>query len=154
MTQLDLTLLPGYRAARRVNGDRFTLSNWLEWYATIELAAAFSKLFWPDFVEWRGCILLADAFSEQNAEEWWRTFHGDVQRVEDMINHTHLCDLFPNDHGFHTIDKGVTDYLGTTLVAMWTARLHQLFPDRDFDVIFDDYEDGSEPIVVVTQRVA
>jgi hypothetical protein len=148
---LDTSLLPTYRRERDEIGEHYTLLNFVATHGTVEFAVAFSKLFWPDFVERRGCIILADGFTEEGFEQWWVALDADVMRIEMMMNHTHLGDVFLNASDLDTIDEQVIDYLGHLLVDMWTARVGSLFPDRQFVVEYM-WDLGDWPTIYLYQK--
>ena len=97
------------------------------------LVAPFSSLFWPRFVEHRGCVLLVERFDPQNFERWWEELDGDHARVERVINHVHLWDLFVNDES-DLADESLSE-LAAVLSYTWRASLEAAFPSRAFDVI-------------------
>ena len=58
-----------------------------------QLAIAFSRLFWPEFVEHDGCVLYAD-FSLESYRGFFTSCKGNRAAVEGMMNHRHILDLF------------------------------------------------------------
>lgn len=106
-----------------------------------QLAADFSKLFWPDFVEVDGYVLLAEQFEEADVAQWRQQFGDDRKAVESMVNHVHLYDLFNNTGNTHK--TALADYLGRVLVICWRRALAEAFPDKRFTVEYatdpDDY---------------
>jgi len=67
--QLDTSLLPQYQEFRAYDSN-LDLWNYLAMVGNYQMAAAFSKLFWPDFVEVEGCVLLAEHFDAKNFKHW------------------------------------------------------------------------------------
>jgi hypothetical protein len=105
----------------------------MEWlYATgsVEQALACSDLFWPEFVEHEGCV-----FMERVADSFrgWSESLGDPSKVEAMLNHRHICDLFERESS-HNMMIG----LGRVLRDAWTIKLARDFPERRFAVEFYD----------------
>src|SRR5438067_1937163 len=83
----------------------------------IGLAAVFSKLFFPDFVEVRGCVILAEHYEATNFQRWWRELDGKRSALERTLNHTHLYDLF-DDNDVSSSDGAslqVYEYVASTL---------------------------------------
>lgn len=55
------------------------------------MAIAFTKLFWPDFVEHKGEIFFKEAFDVQIYEEWEAKFGDDIADIERVMNHRQGC---------------------------------------------------------------
>lgn len=48
-----------------------------------------SKLFWPEFIEHRDCILRGDAFSQEHFDGFMTATKHDKRSVEHVVNHLH-----------------------------------------------------------------
>jgi hypothetical protein len=132
---------------------RYSLQNYIESRGSFELAVAFGNLFWPDFLEHKGCILRADVFDEENFERWWREKNGDTKAIECALNLVHVEELVPSDTT--QLDEGVYKYLCQTLAETWLARVTSLYPDRQFVVSCtgcDDAEPEGGPTVYLYQK--
>ncbi len=105
-----------------------------------QLAVAFSSLFWPMFVEVEGCVFLQERYDPSNFREWWRKLCGDARRVEGIVNHVHLWDLFDLDE--QSVPEEALQDLAEILSLTWACALRSQFPDRSFDVRVD--LDGTE----------
>jgi hypothetical protein len=71
----DPSLLPdlsGWQSSRPPS-----LREYLSIRGDYELAVAFATLFWPEFVEVDGCVLLGDNLGKTTFEEWSDAFEGD-----------------------------------------------------------------------------
>jgi len=106
--------------------------SWSGSYATgsVEQALAYSELFWPEFILHEGCVLLEripDSFPT------WTESLGDSTKVEAMLNHRHISDLFHRDASHDVMIR-----LGRVLKYAWTLKLARDFPDRRFAVEFYD----------------
>ena len=73
------------------------------------LAYGFASLFWPDFVEVDGALILAEMYTEEGFQNWYSHFNGDLTAIEKMINHVHLEDLFVNARRDDDLDGQVLD---------------------------------------------
>jgi hypothetical protein len=121
--------------------DDLTPVGWL-WFAGIPgQAVAYAELFWPEFVEYEGCVLLA-APDPANFREWMASTKGDRRAVEAVLNHQHVTDLFGERGAAMSREQVV--HLGRRLRDMWAAKLAQDFPGRRFVVSFP--EDGRESL--------
>ena len=120
--------------ATYLDGEPGTVEMWLNWIGRYDAAVAYASLFWPEFVEVDGCVLLGPGVPESYAE--WKASHpGDPSAIEATLNHLHLGDLFsqaprPN--------AAVLLHLGCLLRETWSAKLARDFPDRAFVVEFQD----------------
>ncbi|MGK7902281.1 MAG: hypothetical protein AB4352_12875 [Hormoscilla sp.] len=142
-TILNADQLPDFQQWQKVNNDDFSLWDYLFGVASVEMAIAFTKLFWPDAIEHEGGIFLSEAFERQNYEQWKATLGNDITSIEQVINHQHIDDLLPGSQ-----DVGTENilYLGKAIAQMWQSRLQQLYPQRCFQVNCDRVDDS----VVVT----
>ena len=136
---LDATILPIYQQWKR-NGEWLSLWDYATMRGDPDLAAAFSKLFWPDFVEVEGCVFLEERYRRASFAEWDTLFQGDRQRIEAMINHTHIYDLFLNTGAEVTYSLELYEYLAQVLIVTWKHALQTAFPTKSFT-----FEYGTEP---------
>jgi hypothetical protein len=149
--ELDRKHLPDYNLLRSEADWDYTLRNYVESRGSVELAVAFAKLFWPDFVEHRGCVLLSDGFTRENFAEWWDRLGGDCAAIERELNHLHVSDLVPSDKT--ELDLSVYQFLGATIAEMWSSRVRAQFPNRRFIVRLEDADDAATgaPTVLLYQ---
>ena len=130
-TNLQLEQLKNYQLWRKANGEAFTLLDYLYGVANIELAIAFTALFWPEFTEHKGGVFFAIGFSEQLYDQWHEALKGDLVGIEQVMNHRHVADLLPGSE--NTSSENVL-YLGQKIAEMWESRLARLYPKRRFSV--------------------
>jgi hypothetical protein len=142
---VDPMTLPRAVKWKASRGGNAGLCEFLSDEAGATLALAFAALFWPRFVESRGCVLLAERYDEANFDEWWRRTNGSCRQIEAALNHLHLWDLFdPAEEGIP--DEGLLDLAGI-LTASWAAALREQFPGRQFSVSVSDGEGDYGPTV-------
>ena len=117
-------------------------------------ALAYSKLFWPDFVEFEGMIFLKESIGD---EEDRSRIRGALARfptrkeIEQSFNQFLIPDIFFSA-GLGTTTDDENLYLAERLAEMWEARLARLFPDRKCAVDLQLPEDtGEGPTIVVYQ---
>jgi hypothetical protein len=120
-----------------------TPAGWLYQTGSIGQAIAYAALLWPAFVEYDGCVLLADRLDPANFRDWMGSTKGDRRAVEAVLNHTHIADLFCPGGVEPTREQVV--HLGRALRDMWAAKLALDFPGRRFAVTFP--EDGCDALV-------
>lgn len=118
--------------------DDLTPTGWLAHVGSLGQAIAYAELFWPEFVEHEGCILLAFRLDAANLRQWLEATGGERRAAEAVINHTHILDLFVEHEVEPTREQVV--HLGRVLRAMWSAKLRAQFPGRAVVVSFPDEE--------------
>ena len=139
---MDLSKLPqleGWMASAGFDPRTFILST-----TTVAEAAATSLLFWPDFIEYRGCVFLRFVFDEQTIDNWFSELKGDGKAVESVANHVHLWDVFAAKTD---AENRVLAGLASRLAQMWNAALRFSFPDRKFVVTVTDDSNDYGPTV-------
>jgi hypothetical protein len=148
---LDTKLLPDFSKLKSEVDWDYSLQNYIETRGTLELAVAFSRLFWPEFIARNGCIVRADGFSPENFDRWWTETGGNRRSIECSLNVVHVADLVPSD--VTELDPSVLDYLGSAIAEMWHARLGQLFPQRRFEVKYSPISDQADSGSVVAYQL-
>ena len=108
-----------------------------------DVVVASARLLFPVFVEHDGGVFLDDHFSQESYAEWKSTL-GDTSRVEDMLNHRHVYDLFMTPEEV-TEDsfEGVARLMAQTL----ELALRVCFPHRRFNVYVSNDEGDYGPVV-------
>ncbi|MBL7498757.1 hypothetical protein I6A84_04380 [Frankia sp. CNm7] len=122
----------------------FTLSN-----VSIAEACAVATLMSPEFIEYRGCILLRfvfDALDASGVDTWIDHFRGDVQAVETMVNHIHLWEFFKSQS--EDEDEALVD-LARRMATSWKCSARSQFPERVFAVEFDDGTNDYGPTLAI-----
>ena len=133
--ELDPSILPIFQRYKEENESwipNFDFWSYLNLRADYDLAAAFSKFFWPDFIEVEGYVLLARNCEPQNFREWEERLNDNRSAVEGMINHVHIGDLFLNSPKEVREAKGLSEYLANILMVCWKHALQEQFPDKRF----------------------
>lgn len=117
-----------------------------------ELTVAFSSLFWPEFVEVEDCVFLRERYSPSQFQDWWKELGGDRSRIEGVVNHVHLWDLFDLDEE-GLPDEAIRD-LALVLASTWRCALQHRFPRKIFEVraILDDPGEYGPTIAFSTVR--
>lgn len=149
-TNIEASSLP--RLAEWAKADpQFTPLTWLHAEADIEMAVAFTALFWPELVEHDGGIFLRESFDPEVHAQWKEKLGEDAPAIERVMNHRHVADLLPGaDHvGFANLQ-----HLGHVLAATWRTRLADAFPERQFDVIYSEDPEDEEVIITFSQAAA
>jgi hypothetical protein len=133
--QLVTAMMPVFQQYKQENESwipDFDTWSYLNLRADADLAAAFTKLFWPDFVEVEGCVLLKRAYSPESFQEWMERFQGDERRVEATMNHVHIWDVFIASFDRQKYPDELYEYLANALIFGWKQALSLAFPDKRF----------------------
>jgi hypothetical protein len=103
---------------------------------SLESAIGFSELFWPPFIEYDSMVFRGDSpvspDARKNIANWTASAKGERWKVEQMLNHEHLIDLFSERYRQGQSDKII--YLARVVREMWEAKLKLDFPNRSFVV--------------------
>ncbi|MGW1715811.1 hypothetical protein [Streptomyces sp. NPDC002156] len=109
----------------------------------LALLVAFSRIFWPRFVEVGGCVLWDRAYEESNFNVWQESLSGDSRRIEVTLNQLRVWQVV--ESGDMSEDRQALEFIAACIAKTWRAALRAEFPDRSFDVRVINSEDG--PIV-------
>jgi len=130
-SSLNLDTLFDFQEWRRINGDSFSLIDYIFVKSNTEVAIAYTKLFWPDLIEHEGGYFLNDFFDESTYLQWRKELGGNIYKIERVMNHIHIEDLFQN---LEKVDQSSMLFLGKKISEMWSARLSTLYPSVEFYV--------------------
>jgi hypothetical protein len=132
----DIPLADLVPETRKWNGGAgIDLESWIGCVGSFEHAIAYAELFWPDFVEFDGCVFFAGLI-EENYRGFMEQTRGDKRSVETVMNHRHILDLFCGPELRPSREQVV--YIGRLLKDMWEAKLKCDFPARRFVVSFPE----------------
>jgi hypothetical protein len=138
---------------REANTEAFGVLDFASAFGSPLDALVYSKLFWPDFIEYEGMIFLASILeSEDDRSRVLKALSSGQGKseVEQSFNNFDIpSSLFASHRVQTTLSEDTT--LAERLSEMWRARLFQLFPNRVFDVRVAHPED-EQPIITVCQR--
>ena len=165
---LDESLLPHYTTWVSTNGEGYGLWDYLEHNSNYDMASAFSKLFWPDFVEFEGCVFLAEAYRKwsQPVEDQRREARKDPRSIEKLVNHLHMYDLFwtnttvlvedPEGGPRIGVDQvyslQLKEYLAQVLLVCWKHALQEKYPEREFEFSYATEPDEYGPTITFWQK--
>src|SRR5512132_4131566 len=75
-------------------GKGIDIEDWIYYESSLEHAVGFGSLFWPAFLEYDGCIIMASGFDPKRYDGFLKQTKGDKRAVEVVMNHRHIADLF------------------------------------------------------------
>lgn len=118
-------------------GAGISIDEWIGAIGRHDHAIGYGRVFWPAFVKHDGYLLRA-GFSEEALAGFVTQCDGDRRRVEAVMNHEHVHDIFVGmlNVGEEPLPAQV-DHLGRLLCDMWCTKLRRDFPDLNVTVNFD-----------------
>ncbi|MBL7866718.1 MAG: hypothetical protein JNM71_01735 [Flavobacterium lindanitolerans] len=144
LIDINTDLLSEYNEIKVLNPDTWEIGEYLNLKYDMNAAIAFSKLYFPDFIEKDGCIILGHRYNEQVFKQWQDYFNGDVKAIESMCNSYEVMDYFQNNRPVtESLDfyNQVIDELAKTLKKSWEINCQILFPDKKIVVeVYDEYD--------------
>lgn len=117
------------------NGAGIDIDSWIGCSGNFQLAVGYSRIFWPQFVEFENYVF-REGFSVNSLREFERLHVGNRRGVESVFNHLHIADI--QSHGCEDLTRERFVYLGRVLREIYEAKLAWQFPHRRFEVAFDD----------------
>jgi len=139
---IDETLLiPDLKDWKKENGDSFGIRDWISCEGNVKLGIGFSMIFWPEFIEHEGCVIISNRFSQDNFDNWKSAeYVKNYRQIESVLNHTHILDLFSWEKQEEMVVEQVK-FLGEKMKEMYQAKLKFEFPNKEFEVVFNGKED-------------
>jgi hypothetical protein len=113
------------------DGRGIDLESWANAVGRYDFAIAYATIFWPDSVIHDDCVFRYDP-DGKNYEDWMKSLEGDRARVEHVMNHLHIMDMFISE-GFEPTDRFVI-HVAELLKNMWSCKLARDFPQRSFQI--------------------
>jgi len=133
----DVDLIPDARLWNEGRG--VDLESWIKMTGSYDLAVGYTFIFWPEFVSIDGYVLCQGS-TASNLRAWEKT-GADRKAIEAVINHIHIADI----HCEVTASEAQLRHLGRVLQSIYRLKLATDYPDRSFEVHFND-EDGLDPL--------
>ena len=77
------------------SNPKFTLWDFINYKSDFDLAFAFCRLFFPEFIQVDGCVLLAEKYEPENFKEWKNNLNGNRRQLErDLESYSYLRLIF------------------------------------------------------------
>jgi hypothetical protein len=144
LIDIDKTILNDYLLWENGNKNNWDITSYLNEFYDINAALAFSKLFFPDFIEKKDCIILGFRYDEKIFKQWYDNFNGDISSVERYCNLYDVADYFHINSPQYASDElyqKAIDELAKALKASWEANCKLLFPDKKVVAeVFSEYD--------------
>ena len=114
----------------------FNFFDFLHAQGSPRIALFYSRLFWPEFVEFEGMVFLEGSLEDeedrQRVRDTLERYGGDMSKTEKSFNVVEIPPLFGKRSGETTEDED--RLLASQICTMWKARLRALFAGRNFEV--------------------
>lgn len=138
-------LIPELSDWKKLNGDQFSIEDWIVGEGNIKLAIGYSILFWPAFIEYNDCIILKNHFDIDNFENWKNAeYVSSYSQIESVLNHIHILDLFGTDERKDEVNYEQIVFLGNQICNIYAAKLKLEYPEKNFTFNFNGNERLSE----------
>jgi hypothetical protein len=124
--------LKGWNSGKGVGVDE-----WISCVGDHKHLIGYARILWPGFIEHDGCIFLGDGVDEENYKAFLAQTKGDKTRVEAVMNHQHIIDLFSRSH-HERPTREVVIYLGRLMKEILQGKLSRDFPGRKITVTFPE----------------
>ena len=114
-----------------------------------DLALAFGRLFWPVFVERRGCVVIEHRAVDAAIADALERTEGDPRRVEELLNRVSLRQEMLSEDS--ELEDETFMEIGRVMQRSWIAALAEQFPGRQFAVeLLDSEDDWHRPTLYLT----
>jgi hypothetical protein len=133
------------------NNPKLNLWDFIKYKSDFDLAFAFCKLFFPEFIEVESCVLLAEKYESETFEKWKNTLNGNSRQLEATLNHTHIYDLFSEPDNSEEVSLEICEEIGKYIVKSWAISLKETFPEKKFDINFSTEPDDYGPTITFSQ---
>lgn len=127
-------LLPTLQIFRTQLGEKISVEDWIAHVGTIEVALAYTRFFWPPFVQVEDMVFLEAGYKLQSLEDWKVAVGENPADIERHLNHTGLAEMFANPEIQQQLQPEQLHYFGQTLQTLWSLKLQQEFPQRQYKV--------------------
>jgi len=154
LINFDKNLLREYSLWEKANENNWEITSYLNQFYDINAALAFTKLYFPDFIEERGCIILGFRYDEKTFNQWYEEFKGEIAPTETYCNLYDVADYFHINVAGYESEESYLEALeafGNALKTSWELNCKVLFPEREMEVeLVGDY--GAKRITLHTER--
>ncbi|HUK46455.1 MAG TPA: hypothetical protein VLW06_02640 [Terriglobales bacterium] len=112
------------------------IDQWISIEGDFEHLVGYSRVLWPEFMEYDDCVFRTLRFTEENYRGFMEQTNGDKAAVEAVMNHEHILDIFSN--ASIKPSQSMVLYVGRLLKDIWDAKLKRDFPARRITVSFPE----------------
>ncbi|EMC0407470.1 hypothetical protein KW494_19425 [Vibrio fluvialis] len=117
------------------SGAGISLSDWILCVGNYDHFIAYSRLVWPEFIEYGNRIYIADLFNQENIARNIENGANEYQ-AQCFQNAIDLSTIFSTAQESYDEEKLL--YLANVLKSSWSASLALNYPEREFSVFIDN----------------
>lgn len=133
-----------------VGDDGYHLQGFMSANVRVAEAVALTDLYWPRFVEYRGCAFLAFKYDRSGVDVWFDHLSGDTVAIEAVVNHVHLWDHFTMTS---EAERGALPELARRIAVIWRAAAQAALPHLECEVrVTDGSDDYGPTLTLVSAR--
>lgn len=124
----DTDLIPELVAWKEQNNEHFDIEDWMQWYATPELAIGFSLMFCPEFEEYNGGIFFKGQYNRHTMHDDIEKHHnGDFLDYQSFTNFREIA-YFMCSSAEDVLTPKQVEFMGKLLERIWVYQLQAEFP--------------------------
>jgi len=138
-------------------GENFTLSDYAYRNGSPLDLIMYSKVLWPDFIEFEGMVfskmMVEDEDDEQKVLDYLVKTKGNRHKVEQSFNFIEIPSmLFGKKAAIELADEEISIMIAGLLCETWSLKLSKDYPNRKFVFrILDSEETGDELAIMFYQ---
>jgi len=150
LIDVKLNVLNEYSEWENANKGNWTICSYLNQFYDTNAALAFTKFFFPTFIEKKGCIIIDFRYDETIFNQWYDKFNGDISLVEKFCNLYDVADYFHINQVSTEQQELQIEELTKVLIKAWKVNCNLLFPDRE--MIVERFTEYGETYIVVYSK--
>lgn len=129
--KFNFSLLDDYKLFEKANNGNWNILSYLNMNYKVEDALAFFKLFVPDFVLHKDCLILSFRYREAIFNQWYEESNGNQTIVEKMCNLYEIKDFFHINTSLETpfLEEKIS-FLSNFLQYSWQLVLESKYPNK------------------------
>lgn len=156
MIMTDETLIKSFQEYfHNEDTHNFTVLDFVGAFGSPLMALGYAKLFWPEFIEFKGMVFFAEDFDSDMQKRVTDMLEQDnlaANEIEQSFNLFEVPSIFFAQYAGDT-DEEQDEDLAEILARMWKCKLETDFPEKDFSVrVLSPEESGGEVAVSFSQE--
>lgn len=150
LIDIELNVLNGYTEWENANKGNWTICSYLNQFYDANAALAFTKFFFPTFIEKKGCTILDFRYDEMIFNQWYEKFEGDVSLVEKFCNLYDVADYFHINQVNIERQTILIEELTNALIKAWQINCNLLFPSKK--LIVERFKEHGETCITLYSK--
>jgi hypothetical protein len=137
LLDFDKGILKDYNLWENANKGKWSVGSYINEFYDLNAALSISKLYFPDFVEVQGCIILGFRYDAEIFNQWYDKFQGEITPTERYCNLYGVADyLHINkvDYDSDETYREAIEIFSRSLKISWEINCKLLFPNRQMKI--------------------